>query len=104
MPIALTLVIYTVAVVRVVGLITRDDLLKEPREALELRILGEPPSPLWRRKLAYLLTCPWCVSMYVGAAGALVWYHLGDNPWTLVPAVALAMSQVTGMLADVGRD
>ena len=105
MPIALTLVIYTLAVVRVVGFLTKDELLgnEEERAAFELRVLGGAPTPWWRRKAAYLVTCPWCVSIYVGAAGALVWYHLGDNPWALVPAVALAMSQVTGMLASVGR-
>lgn len=106
MPVALTLLVYTLAVVRVVVFLTKDDLLGSPEERaqFELWVLGPAPSPWWRRKAAYLVTCPWCVSIYVGAGGALVWYHLGDNPWTLVPAVALAMSQVTGMLAGVGRD
>jgi hypothetical protein len=54
---------------------------------------GEPPLAV------YLLTCAWCVSTYVGVAGALVWYFAGSSPWALIPAAALALSYVTGFLA-----
>lgn len=51
----------------------------------------------------YLLTCPWCVSVYVGAVAApLVWF-VGNSPWLLVPALALAFSYVTGLLAKIGE-
>lgn len=50
-------------------------------------------------KLAYLLTCPWCASIYVGAVAAPLVYWFGSSPWLLVPALALALSHVSGFLA-----
>lgn len=50
----------------------------------------------------YLLTCPWCASIYVAAAAAPVAYWWGERPWVLVPALALAFSYVTGLLAKIG--
>lgn len=58
---------------------------------------GEPPL------LAYLVTCPWCVSIYVGAVAAPLIYWLGESPWLLVPALALALSYLTGFLAELGE-
>jgi hypothetical protein len=55
---------------------------------------GDPPLAV------YLLSCPWCASIWLGAAAAPLWYWLGSNPWLLVPAVALAFSYVTGFLAS----
>ena len=106
MPVALTLLVYALAAVRVSVFIAKDDLFDDPRNAI-IRALagpgsrGEPTG--WRAKGITLVSCPWCVSIYVGAVAALVWYHLGDNPWTLVPAVALTFSQLAGMLAPIGR-
>lgn len=57
---------------------------------------GDPPLG------AYLVTCPWCVSTYVGAAVAPLWYLLGTSPWLLIPAAALAFSHVTGFLSSKG--
>jgi hypothetical protein len=54
---------------------------------------AEPPLPV------YLLTCPWCASIYVAAAAAPLAYFWGPSPWLLVPALALAFSYVTGFLA-----
>jgi hypothetical protein len=104
MPVALTLLVYALAVVRVTVFITKDDLIKEPREWLQRRIIGVGRVVgTWRIKTLDLIDCPWCVSIYVSAVAAPVWYYLGDNPWTLLPAVALAFSQLAGMLAPVGR-
>lgn len=57
---------------------------------------GEPPLG------AYLLTCPWCVSIYVGAVAAPLCWWWGDRPWLFIPALACAFSQVTGQLAKDG--
>lgn len=49
-------------------------------------------------KLGVLVTCPWCVSVYVGAAMAAVawaWPH----GWWRWPALALTASATTGLLA-----
>lgn len=52
--------------------------------------------------LVYLLTCQWCIGFWISAVAAPVWYFLGDNPWVLIPAVALAFSYVTGKLSQFG--
>lgn len=56
-----------------------------------------------RWAVAKLITCQWCASVWIAAAAApLVWWY-GHNLWILVPATALAASQLTGMLSDLGR-
>lgn len=47
----------------------------------------------------YLLTCPWCASVYVAAVAAPLAYFWGSSPWLFVPALALAFSYITGWLA-----
>lgn len=123
MPIEVILLVYALAVARVTRLINRDRILDGPR-ALVYRYLPHvftgPDSTACERCAtslvqtyrgrvlhdvktdtlgAYLIGCPWCVSIYVGAlASPLVWW-LGGSPWLLVPALALAFSEVTGLLA-----
>ena len=50
----------------------------------------------------YLLTCPWCASIYVAAVAAPVCWVWGDTPYAFIPALGLAFSQVTGLLAKIG--
>lgn len=71
------------------------------------KIVHPAPSDADRRKvtaydgvapLAYLLICPWCVSVYVSVfVGALA----STGPWWLWIATPLALSAVTGILADL---
>lgn len=58
---------------------------------------AEPPLSV------YLLTCPWCASIYVAAVAAPVAYWWSGEPWFLVPALALAFSYVSGLLAKIGE-
>lgn len=109
---AITFLIYALAVARITTLINEDRVTRAPRDrflawswrrawgpdADEIRDMGGDP-PL----LAYLIECPWCVSIYVGAVAAPLWYWLGTSPWLLVPAVALAFSYITGYLASRGE-
>lgn len=105
---ALIVLVYALAVARVTRLITADKLTEVPRDRLT--------DAAWRRRYggqwaaaradkadeplpAYLLTCPWCASMYVAAAAAPLAWFWGSSPWLLVPALALAFSYVTGFLA-----
>lgn len=109
MPASITLLVYALAVARVTRLVTADKIT----EGLRGRVIRWadrragvdpadefPPTPL----LAYLVTCPWCVSIYVGAVAAPLVYWLGETPWTLVPALALAFSAVAGYLAAIGEE
>lgn len=100
LPDLVPLVLYGLAVTRLVGLLCLDTITERPRDAavvwLEAR---RQPGPL----VAELLLCPWCVAVWMSAAAApLVWWF-GGSPWLLVPALALAFAQVAGMLSRVGR-
>ena len=109
MPAAIILSVYALAVARVTRIITADKIT----EGLRGRVIrwadrragidpADPfaPTPL----LSYFVTCPWCVSIYVGAVAAPLAYWWGESPWLLVPAFALAFSAVTGYLASIGEE
>ena len=68
----------------------------DPRDDKGVRV---EPSPLggFGRAIAYLVTCEWCTSAYVGVG--VVW---AATQWVNVPApwlVAAAASSFTGLLA-----
>jgi hypothetical protein len=101
LPAWLYLLIYALAVARVTGLIVADSLTEAARDNV-IGWLDDRPQTLGAY-LAILITCPWCAGMWVALiASPLVWFH-GDNPVMLIPAVALAFSQVTGMTHNLGR-
>lgn len=89
----LIVVVTALATARVTRLITEDRILDAPRNAV-LRAL--PDGHL----LAYLLTCPWCVSIYTGTLAAAGGAWAGWWLWAWVPMLALAFSYVTGWLAS----
>jgi ABC-type transport system involved in cytochrome c biogenesis permease component len=100
-PVWLQLLIYALAVARVTGLIVADSLTEDIRDGI-LDRLDDRPRTLGAY-LGTLITCPWCAGMWVALfASPLVWFW-GDSPVMLIPALALAFSQVTGMTASVGR-
>ena len=97
----LSLVLMMLAVARVTRLITTDVLFDGPRNWLTRRLLkGNPEGPV-RTALAYLIICNWCVSIYVGAAGAGAWYLWHGTVLYVVITAALAASYVTGFLASM---
>lgn len=108
MPPVIVLIIYVLAVTRVTTLVTHDEITRPAREAL---IRWFDPLRRWQRLLVYLLGepdgnaagCPWCMSIWVGALTAPVVWWFGQSPWVLVPVLALAASQITGMIYGVGR-
>jgi fatty acid desaturase len=78
------------------------DSITEPVRDKLIGWLDDRPATLGAA-LATLITCPWCAGMWVSLIAApLVWFW-GDSPVMLVPALALAFSQVTGMTANAGR-
>lgn len=103
---AALLVLYALATTRVTGLITADKITSKWRAALVRRLLPESPSvrvSSWGWFVGTLITCSWCVSIYVGTIAAIVWYTVGDWPPLVVAVAALSFSQIAGMLSDVGR-
>ncbi|HEU4752315.1 MAG TPA: DUF1360 domain-containing protein [Armatimonadota bacterium] len=100
-PDAVLLLIYALAVARVTGLIVADAITEPVRDRIIARLDDTPGSAgEW---VATLITCPWCAGMWVSLVAApLVWFW-GDSPVMLIPALALAFSQVTGATANLGR-
>lgn len=87
----LLLLLAVLATARLTRLVTDDAILDRPRDAIYRR------SP--DGALAYFVSCPWCVSMWLGAGVAAAVYWRGDEPWVQVPLIALAASHITGLLA-----
>jgi len=109
MPSVVVLVVYALAVARVTTLITHDEVSRPARS----RVLEWfNPNRRVHRALVYLLGppdgddqgCPWCVSIWVGAVTAPVVWWWGELPVVLVPVLALAVSQTTGMIYSIGRN
>lgn len=107
MPSAIILTVYALAVARVTRLVTSDKITEGIRYrfvASRLRRkygvsptaeqMGSPPM------LAYLIMCPWCISIWIGAALAPFVALWGTRPWLWAPAFALAASYVSGFLAQ----
>lgn len=100
-PEAVTLVVVALAVARLTGLVVADTITDRARVAL-IDWLDDRERTLGA-SITKLITCSWCTSMWVAAVVApLVWFH-ADNPWLLVPALVLALSQAAGMMSQVGR-
>lgn len=75
-----------------------EDAIAGPIRAAVIRRFGQDSAP------AYFTRCPWCVSMWTAPAViALGWWpaHHGTATWFWLPAAALTISYVTGLLATV---
>lgn len=88
----LSLLLTLLATARVTRLVTEDAILERPRTWV-LSKLHPDHLP------AYLVTCPWCVSVYAGAALAGAWWAWGDTRVFTAAVAALAASHIAGFLA-----
>ena len=52
--------------------------------------------------LVYLLTCQWCVSIWLALPAVVVWWNWPTEPWSLGPVILLAFSMITGKLSQIG--
>ncbi|WP_280476037.1 hypothetical protein [Nocardia farcinica] len=86
------LVVYTLTVARLTRLITTDKLTAPMRDATIKRFGADSP-------VTFLVFCPWCMSVWVAAALAVPAAPVAGLPWWWAPGLALAASQVTGLLA-----
>lgn len=101
LPVWLQLVIYALAVARLTGLVVADTITENLRDAIVKRL--DPRPRTLGSFIATLLECPWCAGMWLSLIAApLVWFF-HDSPVMLIPALALAFSQVIGMTASAGR-
>lgn len=90
---AIAFVLAVLLVARLTRLVTEDRITEAPRDWILDRI---NPHGLG----TYLMTCPWCISVYVGFIVAPVAHYWGDSPWFQIPALALSASYITGFLAN----
>jgi hypothetical protein len=88
--------IYLLAFARMVLIITSDVITRKPRQRM-IDALEERGHPM----AAYLLTCPWCVSIWLAIPAAPIIYAYGQHWWLFVPALVLALSAASGWLARV---
>lgn len=99
------LLLIILATARLTRLVTTDVLLEGPRSRFlrwrikRTSVRGRGPVSEGG-KLAYLIVCDWCASMYVGAAVAGAWWAWGDTMWLMMVYAALAASYATGFLAS----
>lgn len=103
------LVLTVLATARLTRLVTTDVLFDPPRHWATRQLLVYKDSKLkpplsrtfgFRYQLAYLIVCPWCVSMYTGTAVAGAWWAWGETIWFTAVTLALTASYVTGFLAS----
>jgi Protein of unknown function (DUF1360) len=88
---AVRLLVEGLATYRLVKLV-RDDRITEPFR----KTIAETQGPPEQSKLSYLLNCPWCLSVYLGAAVTLAgrrWPGTAD-----VLTRTLALSAITGLV------
>lgn len=90
---SLALVVDALAVYRLVKLV-RDDRITERMRVAAIERYGQPEDS----KVTYLMHCPWCLSIYLGAA-----ITLSRRRWprgTALAARTLALSATTGLLSQ----
>jgi len=94
-------VIDALAVHRLTRLATRDEITREVRETIqkELATLSESRlvSAKTVEKLDYVMTCDWCMSVWVAFFAYLLKKYV-PNVWSVVKYV-LAASTITGLIA-----
>lgn len=94
MMLAVSLLVATFAVARLTRLIVDDQIFNRFRRWV-LRKWGDES---WQ---SYLITCPWCMSIWLGAVimpPAAIW----PNQWVIAALAVPAASMVTGLLLDKG--
>jgi hypothetical protein len=93
-----TLTVGALAVHRLTRLATEDEITRPLRERLTRWAAGDAYRAA-RPRVGYLLTCPWCMSIYAAAGWAALTIAA---PAVTTPAGAvLAWSSVSGLLASL---
>jgi hypothetical protein len=80
------------ATARLTRLVTADVLMEPARD--RLACLNAPDSAL-----CYLLTCPWCASMWIAPPVVLAAWAAHGAAWFTLPAAMLSISYLYGLAA-----
>jgi hypothetical protein len=97
--VTLSVVLAVLATARLTRLVTTDVLFETPRTAVLQKLINPGRARVLRDKLAYLVVCDWCASMYVAPAVFGAWWAWGETMWFIWATGALTASYVTGALA-----
>jgi hypothetical protein len=99
----LTVALIALATHRLTLLVVEDRVTRRPRDFLQLRFerayekrTGTVSDQEWLSAGAYLLSCRWCMSIYVGGAVIAATAYFTSVPSPVL--VWLAASSVTGLL------
>lgn len=92
LPLWLLIVLTVLATARLTHLITTDTVMDRPRAWLQSHA-GD--------SIAYLVGCPWCLSMWLGAGVAGAVYCWPAAWFVVVPLLALTASYLTGIAEQV---
>jgi hypothetical protein len=76
----LTFVILAFATYRIARFLVLDTLIDGPRDKFHDWLTKPESLSVWRLKLAELLTCPYCITVWV-AAGVTVFWSLVVDEW-----------------------
>ena len=95
------IVLTILAVARVTRFITTDALFDGPRGWAVQKLINPGRARAARDKIAYLIVCDWCSSVYVGAGAAGAYWTWGETMPYMVICLALAASYATGLLASL---
>ncbi|MCO5312214.1 MAG: DUF1360 domain-containing protein [Microthrixaceae bacterium] len=94
---ALDYALGAVATARLARLVTRDSIFDTPRlKYVQAMDRGGHP------KLAELAVCPWCISVWIGAAVAAAGH--GKAPGYRLATSALAFSLAAGVINELGSE
>lgn len=83
MPELLTFVVLSAATYRIARFLVLDSLIDGTRDQVYQKLMVLPPGetiPLWRSKLADLMTCSYCATVWIAAAVTL-FYSLVIADW-----------------------
>lgn len=80
------------AVARLTHVVTTDYVFDRPRAWIQAKA---PDS------VAYLVTCPWCLSIHFGAGVAAAVYAWHGHWWVQIPLIGLGASYFTGYFEQV---
>lgn len=86
-------IVVALATYRLTRLVTADKITERVRSFVEVR-------SQW---LGYLVTCDWCLSIWVAPLPTLFALRAGDRWWVQAGLVALGASALTGLLSLAER-
>lgn len=93
----LTFLLLALAVTRVTQLVVSDK-IGHPFRSWVLKRNGD--HGMW----TFAVHCPWCVGMWMALGASPLWWYFGRNPIFVMVCVALALSQVVGLISKLNSE